>query len=66
MVWIPKVGQTVKPKDGVHTSSVATTCHTSEASKGIGKNQKMIWVPKGSARVEGGVKIRMSKTGTNT
>jgi hypothetical protein len=37
MVWIPKVGQTIKPKDNVQTSSIATTCHTSMACKGIGK-----------------------------
>jgi hypothetical protein len=37
MVWIPKIGQTIRPKDDIQTSSIATTCHTSVARKGVGK-----------------------------
>jgi hypothetical protein len=40
MVWVPKVGQTIKPKDDVQTSSIATTCYTSVACKGVGKKRK--------------------------
>jgi hypothetical protein len=49
MVWVPKVGQTIKPKEDGHTSSIITTCHASMARKGAGKSKKMMWVPKGWA-----------------
>jgi hypothetical protein len=33
-------------------------------SKGVGKNKKMIWVPKGCAHVEDGVDVQTSTVGT--
>jgi hypothetical protein len=42
MVWVTKLGQTIKPKDDAHTSSIATTHHTSVTSKGVGKIKKII------------------------
>jgi hypothetical protein len=60
MVWIPKIGQTIRPKDDIQTSSIAPTCHTSVARKGVGKNKKMIWVPKGYTYVEAKVDVQTS------
>jgi hypothetical protein len=60
MVWVPKVGQTIKPKDDVQTSSIATTCYTSVACKGVGKKKKMMWVRKGCAHDEARVDVQTS------
>jgi hypothetical protein len=52
------------PKDAVQTSSIATTHQTSVASKGVGKNKKIMWVPKFCAHVEDRVDVQTSTIGT--